>query len=73
MKMRDSGKGNRGSGVSVWLGSNGRQLARLGSQIDSQYGWEIVEMAVLGIHIDGLPQWGTMATERRRTQIGSSP
>ena len=36
LEMRDSGKGNRGSGVSIQLVRNGRQPLRLGIQIGSQ-------------------------------------
>ena len=61
LRMRESGKGNSGSGVSIWLGSNGSQKARLGHQIFSQYRWEIVAMAVLGSQIGVHTQSGIRA------------
>ena len=36
LRMRESGKGNNRNGVSILLGSNGRQPLRLGIQISSQ-------------------------------------
>ena len=37
LKIRESGKGNTGSGVSVRLGSNGMQPDRSGNYIGIQY------------------------------------
>ena len=55
-RMRESGKVNSGSGLSVQLGSNGRQTERSGRYIGRQSRWGIVEMSVLGSQIGGHPR-----------------